>query len=153
MTDRALQPIAAWAEDRATQRCDPSADPGAKTGARARNSLVLLPFYPLRDWHESDKPSRHDAATLLAGCPSQLANPERQEFQFPLNQDNSAVTKIDESVWLRWANKVLTKTFQPRQRIVREGWARTSRLPIALTISVAPAMDYRKHGKRTRESR
>jgi hypothetical protein len=86
MTDRMLQPKVAWAEDRATQRCDPSADPGAKTGAGARHSLALLPFHPLRDWHESDKPSRHEAATLLAGCRSQFANAERHEFQFPVNQ-------------------------------------------------------------------
>jgi len=33
-----------WAEDRATQRCDPSADPGAKTGAGAGLRLALLPF-------------------------------------------------------------------------------------------------------------
>ena len=90
MIDRALQPIAAWAEDRATQRCDPSADPGAKTGAGARNPLALLPFHLLRDWHPSDKPSRHDAATVLAGCPHQFANAKRQEFQFPLNQDSRA---------------------------------------------------------------
>ena len=83
-----LQPKAAWAEDRATQRCDPSADPGAKTGAGARYSLALLPFYPLRDWHQSDKPSRQDAATLPTGCLSQLANAERQKFQFPVNQHN-----------------------------------------------------------------
>jgi hypothetical protein len=76
-----------WAEDRATQRCDPSAVPGAKTGAGARHYLALLPFLPLRDWHQSDKPSRQDAATSPAGCPSQLANADRQEFQFPVNQD------------------------------------------------------------------
>ena len=58
----------AWAEDRATQRCDLSADPGAKTGAGARRFLALLPFHPLRDWHESDKPSRQDAATIVVGC-------------------------------------------------------------------------------------
>jgi hypothetical protein len=86
-----LQPTVAWAEDRATQRCDPSADPGPKTGAGARHSLALLPSQPLRDWHQSDKPSRHDAATLLAGCPSQFANAKQQEFQFPLNQDNSII--------------------------------------------------------------
>jgi hypothetical protein len=86
MRDRMLQRNVAWAEDRATQRCDPSADPGAKTGDGARHSLALLPSQPLRDWHESDKPSRHDAATLLAGCLPQFANAERQEFQFPVNQ-------------------------------------------------------------------
>jgi len=45
-----------------TQRCDLSADPGAKTGAWARLALALLPLQPLRDWHQSDKPSRQDAA-------------------------------------------------------------------------------------------
>jgi hypothetical protein len=80
----------AWAEDRATQRCDPSADPGAKTGAGVRNPLALLSFHPLRDWHESDKPSRHDAATAPAGCPSQPTNAKRRELQFPANQDTFA---------------------------------------------------------------
>jgi len=88
-----LQPKVAWAEDRALLRSNPSAVPGAKTGAGARHSLALLPFlHPLRDWHQSDKPSRQDAATLLAGCPSQLANAKRQEFQFPLNQDTRDAT-------------------------------------------------------------
>ena len=95
MRERMLQPKAAWAEDRATQRCDPSADPGAKTGAWASHSLALLPFYLLRDWHGSDKPSRHDAATLLAGCLPQLANAKRQEFQFPLNQDTELERFVD----------------------------------------------------------
>ena len=87
MTDRALQRNAAWAEDRATQRCDPSAVPGAKTGARAGHVPALLPSSLLRDWHRCDKPSRHEAATLPAGCPHQFANAKQQEFQFPLNQD------------------------------------------------------------------
>ncbi len=99
MRDRMLQPKAAWAEDRATQRCDPSADPGAKTGAGARHSLALLPFYLLRDWHGSDKPSRHDAATLLAGCLPQLANAKRHEFQFPLNQDSMSIDFTPEIAW------------------------------------------------------
>ena len=81
-----LQKRVAWAEDRATQRCDPSAAPGAKTGAGAGNRLAPLPFCLLRDWQQSDKPSRQDAATLPTGCPSRLANAKRQEFQFPLNQ-------------------------------------------------------------------
>jgi hypothetical protein len=59
----ALQRSMTWAEDRATQRCDPSAVPGAKTGARAEpRCSALLPFFPLRDWHRRAKPSRHDAA-------------------------------------------------------------------------------------------
>jgi hypothetical protein len=92
MPDRLLQPKAAWAEDRATQRCDPSADPGAKTEGRAVRRLTAAAARPstLRDWHRSDKPSRHDAATLPAGCPPQVANANRQEFQFPLNQDRGS---------------------------------------------------------------
>ena len=113
MAQAMLQPMMAWAEDRATQRCDPSADPGAKTGAGARHSLALLPSQPLRDWHQRDKPSRHDAATLLAGCPSQFANAERQEFQFPVNQDKQPGVQasrappnqaLDQSRDLVWQN-------------------------------------------------
>jgi len=38
MVQGMLQPRVTWAEDRATQRCDPSADPGAKTEGRAVRS-------------------------------------------------------------------------------------------------------------------
>jgi hypothetical protein len=58
-----LQPTLTWAEDRATQTCDPSAVPGAKTGAVAEpRCSALLPLFLLRDWHQRAKPSRHDAA-------------------------------------------------------------------------------------------
>ena len=76
-----LQPKAAWAEDRALLRSNPSADPGAKTGAGARRSPAPLPFYLLRDWHQSDKPSRQDPATLpvnqhrTSGSPSRTYTP------------------------------------------------------------------------------
>ena len=63
-----------WAEDRATQRCDPSAAPGAKTGARAGLSPGPAPSL-LRDWHESDKPSRQECRDRVAGCHFQPANP------------------------------------------------------------------------------
>ena len=43
-----LQPKAAWAEDRALPRSNPSSHPGAKTGAGARHSPAPLPFYSLR---------------------------------------------------------------------------------------------------------
>jgi len=68
-------------------RSTPSADPGAKTGAGDGKHLAPLPFCQLRDWHEREKPPRQDAATSPAGCPLKLANAERQEFQFPVNQD------------------------------------------------------------------
>ncbi len=87
MTRQKLRSEMAWAEDRATQRCDPSADPGAKTGARAGNRPAPLPSPSLRDWHQRGKPSRQDAATSSTGCLSLFANVKRHEFQFPLNQD------------------------------------------------------------------
>jgi hypothetical protein len=87
MRSLALQPDSAWAEDRAMLRSNPSAVPGAKTdGAAGRRPLLHTTH---RDWHQSDKPPRQDAATDPAGCPSQLANADRSEFQFPLNQDTN----------------------------------------------------------------
>ena len=84
----ALQLNLTRTEDRATQRCDPSAAPGAKTGVgTAVHHPVPLPCPALRDWHQSDKPSRHDAATVLTGGPSLLANAGPVKFQFPVNQD------------------------------------------------------------------
>jgi hypothetical protein len=89
MHSLALKPDTAWAEDRATQRCDPSADPGAKTDGAA-GSRPLLPIYPHhRNWHQSDKPSRHNAAMTSARHLSPLANANRSTFQFPLNQDRT----------------------------------------------------------------
>ena len=64
MPSVALQPDSAWAEDRATQRCDPSAVPGAEVGVGAQPRWAPLPFL-LRSWHQSAKPSRQDAATLF----------------------------------------------------------------------------------------
>lgn len=90
MRSIALQPESAWAEDRATQRCDLSAVPGAKTDGAAGRRPVL--HSPHRDWHHSAKPSWQDAATVPAGGPFQFANSDRPEFQFPLNQDNSSTT-------------------------------------------------------------
>ena len=85
MASLALRCLTAWTEDRATQGCDRSAVPGAETGAAAKPRFA--PLHPsLRDRHESDKPSRQDAATCPAGCDPRFANPRRPKFQFTLNQ-------------------------------------------------------------------
>ena len=76
-----------WAEDTALLRSNRSADPGAKTGAGIELSRSVP--LPLRDWHQSAKPSRHDAAKSSTRRPSQLANVNRRKFQFPLNQDTA----------------------------------------------------------------
>ena len=86
MHTAALQPDSAWVEDRALLRSNPSAVPGAKTDGAA-GSRPVLPT-PHRDWHQSDKPSRQDAATVLAGGPSPLVNTDRSTFPLPLNQDS-----------------------------------------------------------------
>src|SRR6185437_6961502 len=88
MRSIALQPESAWAEDRALLRSNPSAVPGAEVGAGVKCPSTLHPF-PLRSWPQSDKPSRHDAATASVGCPSQLVNANRSTLQFPLNQDST----------------------------------------------------------------
>jgi hypothetical protein len=86
MACAAAQSSSTWVEDRATQRCDPSADPGAETEGRA----ALLPptFTRLRDQHQGAKPSRHEAAKFPTGRSSQVANVNRHKFHFPLNQHN-----------------------------------------------------------------
>ena len=81
----ALQPTTTWAEDRALLRSNPSADPGAKTEVRAVSSTGAARPSTLRDWHQSDKPPRHEAAIRPAGCPSPLANANRLVFQFTVN--------------------------------------------------------------------
>ena len=82
----ALQMILDRAEDRATQRCDPSAAPVAKTEERAVAQHATARPSPLRDWHQCDKPSRHDAANSPTGGRSPLANANRSKFQFTVNQ-------------------------------------------------------------------
>ena len=86
MRTAALQPDSAWAEDRALLRSNPSAVPGAKTDGAAGRRPVLHTRH--RDWHQSDKPSRQDAAIVLVGRRSQLANNDRPTIWFPLNQDS-----------------------------------------------------------------
>ena len=95
MKHSALQSAVAWTEDRALLRSNPSADPGAKTGVgTGLHRLVPLPYQSLRDWHQCDKPSRHDAATLRHDATTQLANAKPSQFQFTLNQDNRCGTLI-----------------------------------------------------------
>ena len=90
MARERLQPTMTWAEDRATQRCDPSADSGAETGVGiGLRRPVPLPSRALRDWHESDKPSRQDAVILPTRCRHQLANLKPSRFQFAVNQDTT----------------------------------------------------------------
>jgi len=64
MRRRALQPILDWAEDTALLRSNRSADPVAETEQRAVTARSApRPSSPLRDRHQSVKPSRQDAAT------------------------------------------------------------------------------------------
>ena len=89
----ALQTMLAWAEDRALLRSTLSADPGAKTGARAEHTSALrlstIAPQQLRDWHQRDKPSRHDAATSGPRCRSPLNCADRTKFHFRVNQDTA----------------------------------------------------------------
>ena len=113
MDSLALRCQMTWTEDRATQRCDPSADPGAETGVGAKHSFAPLPS-PLRFWRQSDKPSWQDATKFFAGCASPLANARGPKFQFTVNQYSSyrlkrrsrllCITSSDNSCFLRTAS-------------------------------------------------
>jgi hypothetical protein len=91
MACAAAQSSPTWVEDRATQRCDPSADPGAETEGRA--ALRPPTFTRLRDQHQSAKPSWHEAAKFPTGRPSQVANVNRHKFHFPLNQHRGRIVE------------------------------------------------------------
>ena len=82
------QSNATWAEDMALQRCNLSADPGAKTGNGIKPLSLIPPVFPtLRDWHQSEKPSRQDAAKSATGGHLPLTNTNPPKFHLPLNQD------------------------------------------------------------------
>jgi hypothetical protein len=89
MNHGALQPRMTWAEDRAPQRCNPSAVPGVdvKTGpnhlARPGHSLTS-------QQHPREKPEWQDATRFPQGRTLPLANADRLQFQFTLNQDKTA---------------------------------------------------------------
>ena len=87
MPPLALPCLLARAEDTALLRSNRSAVPGAKTEERAVGFHATARPSPLRDWPQSDKPSRHDAAIRLTGGPSPLANVHPPKFQFTVNQD------------------------------------------------------------------
>jgi len=87
MPRRALQPTLDWAEDTALLRSNRSADPVAETEERAVTARsAACPSSPLRDRHQSVKPSRQDAAIPTAGRTTTFANPRHPKFQFTLNQ-------------------------------------------------------------------
>ncbi len=87
MSHAELQPMMAWAEDRAMLRSNPSADPGAKIEGRAAFVKHDAAHLPLRDWHESENPSRPEAAIHRQDAALSPANTKRSQFQFTVNQD------------------------------------------------------------------
>ena len=93
-----LQTMLTWAEDRALLRSTPSAEPGAKTGARAEHTSALrlssTAARQLRDWHRCDKPSRHDAARSGPRCRSPFIYANRTKFHFTVNQDTPSSLAI-----------------------------------------------------------
>jgi hypothetical protein len=88
MPFRMAQSMSAWTEDTALQRCNRSADPGAKTEARTVSPALPSGFYPCFGIGPQAKnlrgttPRNHDTMS-----PTQLNNTDHSEFHFPLNQD------------------------------------------------------------------
>ena len=85
-----------WAEDRALQRCNLSAAPGAKTEGGIESACSIPSIWPsLRDWPESEKPSRQDAAKSATGCHPPLTNTTPPQFHFPLDQHKPRIYWLD----------------------------------------------------------
>jgi putative transposase len=75
----ALQQQTTWAEDRATLRSDPSADPGAESEGRAVSSPQRMPpSFPLHSWHQCAKPDWHDAKLTTGKTPFNSLTPSDQ---------------------------------------------------------------------------
>ena len=94
MMCRELQRTMTWAEDRALQRCNPSAVPevGVKIGtAQVRWNLGRPDRSHTSHQHQSEKPLWQDATVFPHGRPLPLANADRSKFQFTLNQDNGTI--------------------------------------------------------------
>ncbi len=92
MTSRMAQSNATWAEDTALLRSTRSAAPGAKTGGGIKPLPLIPPVSKtLRDWHQSEKPSRQDAAKSATGGHLPLTNTNTPKFHLPLNQDMKAL--------------------------------------------------------------
>ncbi len=70
-------------------RSNPSADPGAKIEGRAAFVKHDAAHLPLRDWHESENPSRPEAAIHRQDAVLSPANTKRSQFQFTVNQDST----------------------------------------------------------------
>ncbi len=68
-------------------RSNPSADPGAKIEGWAVFFQKDAAHLPLRDWHQSDKPTRPKAVIPRHDAILSLANTKRPKFLFTLNQD------------------------------------------------------------------
>jgi transposase InsO family protein len=74
----ALQHQTTWAEDRATQRCDPSADPGVGVKRRAGPRIGASPLHPSLQ-HQSAKPDWQDAAVPVGTTPFNSLTPRDQD--------------------------------------------------------------------------
>ena len=75
-----------WAEDRALLRSTPSAEPGAKTGARAEHTSALRSLVDRSTTAPGLAPTRQ---TFAARCRSPFIYANRTKFHFTVNQDSS----------------------------------------------------------------
>jgi len=87
MRRRALQRMLEWTEDTALLRSNRSADPVAETEERAVTARsAACPPSPLRDRHQSVKPSRQDAATAPHDAPGRSSHHRPPaEFHYTVN--------------------------------------------------------------------
>ena len=82
-----LKTMLTWAEDRALLRSAPSADPGAKTGARAEYTSALRSLVDCSTTAPGLAPTRQ---TFAARCRSPFIYANPTKFHFTVNQDSDA---------------------------------------------------------------
>lgn len=93
MRTGALQPMSTWAEDRALLGSNPSAVPGVGVNAGPDHSVRLgssaTPFTPTP--RRKTQATSGDLTSTL-----QIANANREKFQFTLNQDTNSLRNCAE---------------------------------------------------------
>ena len=98
----ALQTMLAWAEDRALLRSTPSADPGAKTGARAEHCSALRSLADRTTTAPGLAPTRQ---TFAARCRdirgrTSVTTHLRRSDEIPFHGEPRHLARISWNVWI-----------------------------------------------------
>jgi hypothetical protein len=127
MKIRLRKSTATWAEDTALQRRNRSAAPRAKTGSGIKPLDLIPPVSNcFRDWHESERPSRQDAAKSPIGCQFPMADTNPLEFKTSAvryvesSRNRKTPWPVGSTVWTRARKAVILAWRWERKRRICE---------------------------------